>query len=177
MSEVWKPVVGYEDKYEVSNLGQVRSFYKGSRYGSRKRDVPLILTPVINTGGGHLRVKLTKDGKNFNLLVHTLVLQAFVGPCPTGMEGCHNKGDPTDNRLGEIRWDTHKANMQDASRHGTMPRGEAHFKVKLTEEQALKIKTLIGDGVSRRLVAQELGVALHLVENICKGRAWKWLEA
>jgi hypothetical protein len=43
----------------------------------------------------------------------------FVGPAPEGMEGCHYNGDPTDNRLENLRWDTRKANVADAIRHGT----------------------------------------------------------
>lgn len=53
------------------------------------------------------------------VFVHVLVLEVFVGPCPSGMEGCHANGDPSDNRLVNLRWDTHSANMRDAMRHGT----------------------------------------------------------
>lgn len=52
-------------------------------------------------------------------LVHRLVLEAFVGPCPEGMEGCHGDGDPTNNSLGNLRWDTATSNQLDKVRHGT----------------------------------------------------------
>ncbi len=52
--------------------------------------------------------------------VHVLVLTAFRGHCPAGMEGCHNDGDPKNNRLSNLRWDTHSANQKDGFRHGTM---------------------------------------------------------
>lgn len=46
-------------------------------------------------------------------------MEAFVGPCPEGMEVCHNNGDCTDNRLENLRYDTKSANMLDRVRHGT----------------------------------------------------------
>lgn len=49
------------------------------------------------------------------------MLTAFVGPCPDGMEGCHNDGDPHNNRLDNLRWDTRANNARDAIRHGTHP--------------------------------------------------------
>lgn len=50
--------------------------------------------------------------------VHVLVLEAFVGPRPDGMEGCHNDGDPSNNRLSNLRWDTPLANWSDRRKHG-----------------------------------------------------------
>lgn len=49
--------------------------------------------------------------------VHHLVLEAFHGPRPTGLHGCHNNGDPLDNRAGNLRWDTQSGNMRDFHRH------------------------------------------------------------
>lgn len=57
--------------------------------------------------------------------VHLLVLEAFVGPCPPGLEGCHTNGDGLDNKLTNLRWDTHAANMQDRLRHGRNPSANA----------------------------------------------------
>lgn len=67
----------------------------------------------------HLKVTLNRYGKSRFFWVHRLVLAAFVGPCPDGMEACHGNGDATDNRLKNLRWDTRSANCQDAVRHGT----------------------------------------------------------
>lgn len=52
------------------------------------------------------------------LLVSQLVLKAFVGPRPRGMEGCHNDGNASNNYLSNLRWDTHHENMRDVERHG-----------------------------------------------------------
>jgi len=67
---------------------------------------------------GYRRVRLLRDGKYHSLLVHRLVLEAFVGPCPDGMEVCHYPDtDKANNRLENIRWDTHAENMKDTYRN------------------------------------------------------------
>lgn len=115
--EEWKPVVGREGSYEVSSLGRLRSLDRVLAYGGRRRRGQLLSPWVDPEGRAH--VDLPKDGARFRRLVHQVVLEAFVGPCPPGMEACHNNGDPTDNRLENLRWDTHSGNMWDQVRHGT----------------------------------------------------------
>jgi hypothetical protein len=68
---------------------------------------------------GHLVVDLRNGGKRRMAKVHQLVLEAFVGSRPGGMEGCHNNGDGTDNRVENLRWDTPSENNFDLVRHGT----------------------------------------------------------
>jgi hypothetical protein len=65
---------------------------------------------------GHLSVVL---GRRNTRMVHTLVLEAFVGPRPPGKEACHGNGQPGDNRLSNLRWGTRSENIADAVRHGT----------------------------------------------------------
>jgi hypothetical protein len=57
-------------------------------------------------------------GRQTNRFVHQLVLEAFVGPCPPGMECLHANDDATDNRLVNLRWGTHTENVQDCLRNG-----------------------------------------------------------
>lgn len=53
--------------------------------------------------------------------MHTMVLEAFVGPRPVGLYGCHNDGDPANNRLTNLRWDTPASNTADKVMHGRDP--------------------------------------------------------
>lgn len=108
----WLPVSGY-DGYQVSDAGQVMSFRR-SRKGK-------LLKPIPATGG-YLVVKL--NHANNRKLIHRLVLEAFIGPCPDGMEACHNNGNPADNRLSNLRWDTKSANAFDRTRHGHSQRSK-----------------------------------------------------
>ncbi len=76
---------------------------------------------LTRTKKGYMTVGLCLegDGRQTQFRVHRLVLETFVGLCPDGMEACHRNGDPGDNKLSNLRWDTHENNMLDAVRHGT----------------------------------------------------------
>ena len=113
MTIQWRPVVGYEGRYSVSSNGDVRRDAPGPG-----ATVGRILKPYSVGVGGHHSVTLTLDGFQKKYLVHRLVLIAFRGEPPVGMEGCHNNGDPADNRLENLRWDSHSGNMLDVIKHG-----------------------------------------------------------
>lgn len=119
MTEEWRRVVDWEDFYEISDYGRVRSVERVVEFGAQTRRV---LSCVLNPGrrgkGKVPYVLLSGGGRRQSRSVHTLVLEAFVGPCPDGLEACHWDGDNTNNHLTNLRWDTHIANMADMTRHG-----------------------------------------------------------
>jgi hypothetical protein len=120
--ECWLPVVGYESSYVVSDRGRVKSISRIVPFGRGTRCVPsVVLKPTLNNRG-RLVVGLSVNGCVKLFLVHRLVLRAFKGPCPLGMEGCHNDGDAANNALENLRWDTHLENIRDQARHGTNSR-------------------------------------------------------
>src|SRR3990167_8620194 len=137
MKEQWRPVVGYEDMYEISSFGNVRGL---DRIIKRcKCGEPLVYKnarPIkwIIRSDGYPRVSLSRDNKYRQFLVHRLVLETFVGKAPKGTEGGHENGIRNDPRLSNLRWDTRPNNHYDRWAHGTMNLA------KLTEKQARSIK-------------------------------------
>ena len=132
---------------------------------------------------GHLAVYLCRGGKRHYRAIHRLVLEAFVGPCPPGMEGCHDPDrDPSNNRLPNLRWDTRRANCADAIRHGTAfmvkgkHLGEANPHAKLTQaqvEQIMEIRTMTGIGA--RKICRQLGLSARMygaVKGVICGQSW-----
>lgn len=122
MTEVWHSVPGWENLYEVSNFGNVRSVTRTVPLGKSVKTVQgRVLSPQKFGTKNHKRlaVKLSRNGEAKVRLVHHLVLEAFVGPRPPGLEGCHNNGNPYDNRPENLRWDSRSANQLDAVKHGT----------------------------------------------------------
>lgn len=118
--ETWRPIPGYEGSHEASDLGRIRSIDRVVDYGDgrRRRRKGTVLKGTRRHKAGHLYVNLANPDIQG---VHRLVLLAFVGPAPEGMEGCHNDGDATNNRLDNLRWDTRSANNYDRVKHGRHP--------------------------------------------------------
>ncbi len=112
MTERWVPAPGWPG-YEVSDEGRVSSTFR--MIGDRYRKIL-----ATNVGrDGYLTVQIGAVGKGRRtVLVHLLVLEAFVDPRPEGLDGCHTNDDPLDARLVNLRWDTSSANHHDAVRNG-----------------------------------------------------------
>lgn len=118
--ETWKPIPGWEGYYQASDHGRVRSLDRTITYPSGK-EVRLkgkILSPGKREQG-HLYVILNNHGFRKTMMVHRLVLEAFVGPMPKGIVCCHNDGNPANNHLDNLRYDTVQGNILDKFKHGT----------------------------------------------------------
>ena len=106
--------------------------------------------------------------------VQRLVLLAFVGPCPDGMECCHNNGIKTDNRLSNLRWDTRKANAADREHHGTTARGSKHGWSKLTEDDVREIRRLYHEeAMVQEAIAALYDVVQATISDILARKRWK----
>lgn len=125
MTEQWKPVPGYEGKYEVSDQGRVRSVdalvpYNHWRSGARllrlKRGK---LLPTQRINSGYLIVHMHKDNKREAKTVHRLVASVFVEG--GGREVNHHNGDKTDNRATNLEWSSSKDNHIHAVDKGFLP--------------------------------------------------------
>lgn len=115
--EQWRPVLGHESSYEVSSLGRVRSLDRmitDSR-GRSRLVAGKVLSQIANVRSGKLSVKL---GKTTRAMVHHLVLEAFVGPRPSGAYGLHWDDNPDNNCIENLRWGTPSDNMHDKVRNG-----------------------------------------------------------
>lgn len=112
-SEQWRAIPGHEGRYEVSDLGNVRSLL---------HDEPRPLRLFINPRTGYVFARLStpsRASRNQTIYVHREVLKAFVGPRPEHQQVCHNDGDRTNNTLSNLRYGTASENRRDAMSHGT----------------------------------------------------------
>ena len=157
--EQWLDVVGFEGLYEVSNHGQVRSVKTGQ-----------IKKPTYSKHEKRFYLGLWQNNKVKICKPHRLVLEAFVGFCPQGMEGCHNDGNALNNNLTNLRWDTPKNNHADKVKHGTTNRGERCGTAKLTLEQVRAIRK---DDRLQKIIAKEYEVQQSLISRIKNGIRWQ----
>jgi hypothetical protein len=160
--EIWKPVFNFEGLYEVSNFGNIKTIKTGH-----------IKKPSHNKKDNRMQIALWKNNIQTMLRVHRIVLFAFKGKPPVEHEGCHNDGNPRNNHLSNLRWDTASNNQRDRAKHGTSNRGERCAAAKLTEAQALSI---ISDPRPQSQIANEYGVLQNTISRIKTGRRWSHLQ-
>lgn len=183
MTENWKPVVGFEGEYEVSDLGRVRSLdrvkvyqrvdqYSGKTITVTRHHKGQMLRPGPKKSG-HLSVALGREGGSKD--VHVLVLEAFDGPCPPGFEALHGDGQPDHNHINNLRWGTRGENVNDAIRHGAMPIGDRKWNAKLNDADIpiIRSKFYRQSFVS---IAYEYGVSEATIRQIKDGRTWKHIQ-
>lgn len=115
--EEWRPVVGFEGSYEVSDQGRVRSLarlVRGRHWSGTefmRRVPPCVLRPGgRKKGAQQFTVAIGKGNSRY---VHSLVLEAFVGPAPEGHECLHGDGGASNNCLSNLRWGTRSENNVD----------------------------------------------------------------
>lgn len=163
-AEEWKPVVGYEGLYEVSNHGRVRRL--PGTYGCRNGR---ILTPKP-LPRGYLTVMLSKDNVPSRVYPHHLVAAAFIGPRPKGYDINHIDRCRTNNRTENLEYVTRRENIQHAAQFGAYS-GENNAAAKLTKEQVIRIRELKGSATQDQ-IAKMFGVTQTHVSGIHRGCRW-----
>lgn len=163
--------------YRVGDDGSVWSAWK--RGGKGRGSVSLgvvwkILSPKTDSNGRHNYTLCCPSHKDVRPQV--LVLLAFVGPCPEGMEGCHWDGNPANNNVWNLRWATHKDNMKDRTRHGRTYQGTAHHSAVLNPDLVRSIRTDAEQDQTRgrfARIGKKYGVTKGLIRLIVLRKIWK----
>lgn len=174
--EGWMPIPGYEGRYDVSDMGRVRSYVGG---GGRIDPVPILMRQSSIKPRGYFVVRLYsgKAGASTGMLVHRLVLFAFVGPPPESQKhACHGNDNPTDNRLSNLRWGSQSENVIDAYRNaraGVRTRGAGQHLSKITDDDVREMRRLHAGGMSYGKLARAYKMSAPNVASIIKRRTWK----
>lgn len=159
--EIFKKVKGFEDYYEVSNLGNVRSTsYKGVR----------ILKPY---GRKYLQVIFCVNQVKIHKSVHRLVAEAFL-PNPDNLPIVNHKDCNTfNNNVENLEWCTSEYNVNYAVQCGRISRFENRPSAKLNKEKVLKIPEYIKLGATTDDLAKLFNVSRRCIDNIFEGKNWK----
>lgn len=176
----WHPYPEYENRFEITKCGRVRSLSRvvRSRGGTRvhkgkERKVFLV--------SGYPAVNCWVNGKQKTLLLHRAIATLFVPnpnqkPFVNHIDGQRNNNDPKN-----LEWCTHQENMQHAHDYGLIPPsqigpGEKSPSSKLTDESVHEIKRLLQGGWSCRKIAPLFGVCSGTIDHIRAGRTWSHIR-
>ncbi len=176
--EIWKPVKNWENLFEVSNLGRVRSLDRTIKVKDCLGNLEeRSFSGRILKGSTfkYSQVCFTFPGRKVERrYVHHLVCDAFLGPRPKDFEVCHNDGNRLNNCLENLRYDTRSANAMDRHKHGTFKvlKGIYAPSSKLTIRQVKYIRK-IGDKISARALAKRYGVSHSRILAARKGESYK----
>jgi DNA-binding XRE family transcriptional regulator len=173
MEEFWKAVEGWEGLYEVSTFGRVRSLPRRTASGVRGGRV---IGLYVRKHDGYPEATLMDrgNGRRLKRMVHLLVLEAFVGKCPEGLEALHGPGGKLDASLANLSWGTRSKNTgEDRVRDHQSNRGERHGLTTITWADVLEIKRLLAEGKKYQYeIANQFGVSKQTITNIKTGATW-----
>ena len=166
-TENWKPVVGFENVFSISDMGKVMRIGRG-----RSTKIGRIIKGSNHLG--YARIELCGNKKSrVRAFIHTLVMEAFVGKCQDGYQVNHINANKMDNRWPEnLEYLTQEGNMKHAWGLGIMnpTHGEKHHSSKLTEDEVREILRATG---KHRLIAAKFGVRRATISYIKIRKTWK----
>lgn len=173
--ETWKPIASLNNLYEASNTGKIRN-----------AKTLHVLKAFVGVHGYYtMQVCPTPRGAK-NVRVHQLVAEAFLGTRPNNMVVNHKDGNKKNNNIENLEYVTSSENnihaLRNGLRHpaamrGKSPRGESHYRAKITEETVKEVLRLRKEkGYGSRKIAKIIGITNGTVSGILYGRTWKHIK-
>ncbi len=160
-NERWLPIVGYEDRYAISDHGRVKQIHKN------------MLMKCGKSKGYHNITFWTGDTKTTNT-IHKLVALHFL-PTSQLPQIRHLDGNKHNNHFLNLAWGTSKENADDRTKHGTLSRGEKHAKAVLTDHKVIEIRRLANNGMGPTQIGKQMGMSKSRVHEVVSRRTWKHL--
>lgn len=184
MIEQWKPIKDYEDVYEVSDHGRIKSLDRhiiskdGRKIFIHGRIIKLISSKITQRHPKPMyHVELWKNGKRKVFMIHRLVAEAFIPNPENKPQVNHIDGNRLNNHVSNLEWNTNSENMHHAYKTGlTKPRNAKKI-------QGINIKT--GESVifeSAYMAGRKLQCNPDAIRSALKGRSktsfgfvWKYV--
>jgi len=179
MQEIWKDIKDFENMYQVSNLGRVKSLPRIiMRKDGKKQTIKGQFLKGSKDTKGYIQVELKKDGKRNIKVIHRLVALAFIPNVENKEQVNHIDGNKENNCTSNLEWCTCQENIQHAWKNelNVASYGENHPNHKLTEEQARYIKNNYiprDKKFGARALAKKFNVSTGPIQNIIHKKGWK----
>lgn len=172
--EVWKQIEGYENFYEVSNKGRVRSVDRIGIHAVHKKEFVkkgIILKPEEKSKL-YPRVFLSKNNKVRTEYVHRLVAQAFLKRDKERNHINHKNGIKNDNRIENLEWCTQLENNEHGFKTGLLKHGQESNLSRLSKSDVLEIVRLKNQGVTIKELSEKYKVHKITIRRIFKKESW-----
>jgi hypothetical protein len=183
IEEIWKPIIGWEDTYQVSSWGRVRSLPRivKSRSPNGRLMKGKIRTPNLRSHG-YIQFNLyDKENKKFKAKnLHRIIAEAFI-PNPENKKCInHIDANPSNNALSNLEWCTHQENVSHAVRLGLFrdQNGQKNNMVVLSDDDVIKIKTMLKNGLSCHKIHKHYfsHVSSGAIRAIKENRTWVHIQ-
>ena len=170
--EIWLNVIGFENKYQVSNFGRVRSLWRKVNKTDSIIKKEIILKPLKTKS--YLFVNLWLNGKNKQQYIHRLVATHFLQNTENKKEVNHIDGNKHNNKVNNLEWASPKENMHHAIKNKLINNsGESNVTSKLKEKDVLEIREMFKNGVSRKYISEKYKITYSYVFRIGKKLMWR----
>lgn len=173
MEEIWKPVVGYEGWYEVSNLGRIKRIKIGMGASCK-------ILKNQKSSNGYRFITLTKNGTQKQFTVHRIVSIAFIPNPENKLCVNHIDSNRTNNNIHNLEWVTYSENIRHSimvgnRNHIKVPnkKGEEHYNAKLKEKD---VRLILDSYLNTRQLAELFGVQSEAIARIRRGFSWKHIS-
>ena len=168
-NEIWKPVIGWEGIYSVSNLGRLRRDSGGERIVQGR-----ILRGMSVLGYRVIDLRHKESGIKRKVLIHRLVVENFIGTIQEGLFVNHKNGIKHDNRVENLEIVTREENIAHAVKNKLHAFGERSGTAKLKKSQVDEIRKRYSEGgISQRILGLEYGLTRSGIQGIVNNRSWK----
>lgn len=176
--EIWKPVVGFEERYEVSNLGRLRSVPRKWHTERGVAEGRLLKTSIDKAGYEQIKLR-GSTGNEKSATVHILVAAAFIGPRPEGNRIDHLDADRSNNKLSNLEYVTTSEDIRRMyERNGGRPafKGAGNPMAKVTDQKVRQIRRLAAEGMTYRQLAKEYGITPKHAYKIVRREEWQQVK-
>lgn len=176
-NEVWKPIIGYEGLYEVSNKGRVKSLKR--KVENRTNLIEEKIMKQVITTNGYYKITLSNQ-KSSTKLVHRLVAEAFIPNLENKKCVNHIDCNRLNNNLENLEWATHSENNHLPFVQGRrvnnliVKHGEDNHNSKLTNQEVINIRAMyIPYKISASKIAKIYNVCTATIEKILENKTYK----
>lgn len=169
-NEIWKPVFGYENYYEVSNKGNVRSIGNFQMCNGGKRPICYLTKNVHKQG--YLFVRLYKDKKQKCFFVHRLVAKAFIPEQKEKLFVNHIDGNKSNNNVENLEWCSRSENIMHAYKNRL---NKQSIIVNIIDKKTNQKYKFVSYALASTFIKQNIAyISARLKENIYENKNYKW---